>query len=70
MKKKTLINTISGLGVMGGTSERGAGGPDPLKNHKNKGVLSNTGPDRMNNHKVTKSAFTVGSSLARQRNAI
>ena len=24
---------------------RGAGGPDPLKNHKNIGFLSNTGPD-------------------------
>ena len=25
--------------------ELGTGGPDPLKNHKNIGFLSNTGPD-------------------------
>ena len=47
-----------------------AGGPDPLKNHKNIGFLSNTGPDPIKNHKATKPAFKVGPSSARQRNAI
>ena len=38
----------------------GAGGPDPtLKNHKNIGFLSNTGPDPLKNHKATKPAFNV-----------
>ena len=48
------------------------GGPDPpphpLKNHKNKGFLSNTGPDSLKNHKTTKPAFNVGSSSASQQN--
>ena len=49
------------------------GGPDPpppLKNHKNIGFLSNTGPDPLKNHKATKPAFNVRPSSARQRNAI
>ena len=45
-------------------------GPDPMKNHKNIGFLSNTGRDPMENHKATKPAFNVGPSSARQRNAI
>ena len=33
---------------------RGTGPPTPpLKNHKNIGFLSNTGPDPLNNHKAT-----------------
>ena len=40
-----------------------------LKNHKNTGFLSNTGPDPLKNHKATKPAFNVGSSSARQHNA-
>ena len=52
----------------------GTGGPDapppPLKNHKNIGFLSNTGPDPLKNRKATKPAFKVGTSSARQRNAI
>ena len=47
-----------------------AGGPDPLKNHKAIGFLSNTGPDPLKNHKATKPAFNVGPTSARQRNAI
>ena len=39
----------------------GAGGPDPLKNHKNI-VFSNTGPDPLENHKAAKPAFNVGPS--------
>ena len=54
---------------------RGGGGqgvrtPSPLKNNKNKGFLSYTGPDPLKNHKATKSAFNVGPSSARQRNVI
>ena len=30
----------------------GTGGPDPLKNHKNIGFLSNTSPDPLRNHKA------------------
>ena len=44
-----------------------------LKNHKNIGFLSNTGPDPMKNHKatnMTKPAFNIGPSSARLRNAI
>ena len=41
------------------------GGPLPLlKNHKNIGFLSNTGPDPLKNHKP---AFNVEPSSARQR---
>ena len=38
-----------------GRIQRGTGGtdPPPLKNHKNIGLLSNTGPDPLNNHKAT-----------------
>ena len=51
----------------------GAGGPDPhpLKNHKNIGFLSNSGPDPLKKkHHASKAAFNVGSSSARQRSAI
>ena len=47
-------------------SRGGTGGsnphPPPLVNHKDKAILIN--------HKDTKAAFTLGPSLARQRNAI
>ena len=39
-----------------------------LKNHKNIGVFSNTGPDPLKNHTVTKQTFNVETSSARQRN--
>ena len=42
----------------------GTGGLDPLKNHKNIGFLSYTGPDPLKNHKATKPAFNVGPSSA------
>ena len=56
---------------MGG-SRGGTGDPDPppLKNHKNIGFPSNTGPDTLKNHMATKPAFNIGPSSARQRNAI
>ena len=55
----------------GRIQRRGAGGPTPppLKNHKNIGFPSNTGPDPLKNQKATKPAFNVGPSSARQRNA-
>ena len=47
--------------------QRGTGGPgSPLKNHKNRGCISNTGPDPLKSHKATKPAFNVEQSLARQ----
>ena len=41
-----------------------------LKNHKNIGFLSNTGPDPLKNHKATKPALNVRPSLVHQRNPI
>ena len=46
------------------------GSRPPLKNHKNKGFVSNTGPDPLKNHKAANPAFNVGPPSARQRNAI
>ena len=47
-----------------------SGGPDPppppLKNHKNIGFLTNTGPDPLKNHKATQPALNGGPSSARQ----
>ena len=49
----------------------GTGGPDrPLKNHKNIGFLSNSGPDPLKNYEATEPAFNVGPSSACQRSAI
>ena len=48
--------------------DRGSG--PHLKNRKNIGFLSNTGPDPLKNHKVTKPTINVGPSSARQWNAI
>ena len=53
--------------------EGGGGGQGlraPLKNQKNIGFLSNTGPDSLKNQKASKPAFNVEPSSARQRNAI
>ena len=65
--------TIIGYTVSCADQEGGGGGQEvqtPLKNHKNIGFLSNTGPYPLNNHKATKPAFNVGPSLAHQRNTI
>ena len=43
MELPNLWLSISMRGSRGG----GTGGPDPLKNHKNIGFLSNTGPDTL-----------------------
>ena len=50
--------------------EGGGGGGTPLKNHKNIGFLSNSGPDALKNYEATEPAFNVGPSSAHQRNAI
>ena len=60
---KTDLHSMGGS--WGGTRVRTS-----LKNHKNKGFLSNTGPDPLKNHKATKPAFNVVPSSARQRIAI
>ena len=47
--------------------------PPPKKKKKSQNYKvsnSNTGPDSLKNHKVTKPAFNVGPSSARHRNAI
>ena len=51
-----------------GGGEQGVG--TPLKNHKNIGFLSNTGPDTLKIHKATKPAFSFGPLSARQGNAL
>ena len=43
--------------------------PPTLKKHKTIGLLINTGPDPLKNHKAAKPAFNVGLSSACQRNA-
>ena len=53
--------------TMGGSRRGGGGGGGghtPLKNHKNIGFLSNTGPDPLKNHKTTKQVFNVRLSFA------
>ena len=46
--------------------QMGACGPAPrLKNYKNIGFLSNTGPDLIKKHQATKPAFNVGPVSAR-----
>ena len=49
---------------MGGSRGGDRGSGPPLKNHKNIGFLSNTGPDPLKNHKATKPALNVGQSSA------
>ena len=42
----------------------------PHERSQNIGFLCSTGPDPLKNHKASKPVFTVGTSSARQRNAI
>ena len=44
----------------GGGGGGGQGVWTPLKNHKNVGFLSNTGPDPLKNHKATKPDSMLG----------
>ena len=52
----------------------GGGGGQGVRTHcklkKNKGFLSNAGPDPLKKHTASKPTFNVGQSWARQRNAI
>ena len=54
--------------------DRGSGPPPQKKkkkrNLKNKGFLSNTGPDPLENYKATKPAVNIGPLLSSQKNAI
>ena len=59
---------ISWVDREGGGGSRGSG--HPLKNHKNKGFLSNTRPDFLKDHKATRPALSVGPSSASPRIAI
>ena len=65
-----VIGMIPMCGSRGGGGGGGRGSGPPLKNHKNIGFLSNTGPDPLKNHKATKPAFSVVPLSAHQRNAI
>ena len=63
----TLLTEVSGgeINIFSWADPEG-----PPENHKNIGILSNTVPDPLKNHKATKPAFNVGQSSACQRNAI
>ena len=68
---KVLLSTNLHVRIQrGGGGGGGQGGLVPLKNHKNNGFLSNTGPDPLKNHKATKPAYNARPSSARQQNAI
>ena len=53
-----------------GGGGRGGGSRTPLKNHKNIGFISISGPDPLKNHKATKPAFNCRPLSACQQNAI
>ena len=68
-----LVSVFLALPWVHARIQRGGGTENSdksLKNHKNIGFLSNTGPDPLKNYKAAKPAFNVGPSSARQRNAI
>ena len=65
-----MADPEGGGGGGGGGGGQGQVVRSPLKNHKNIGFSSNTGPDPLKNHKATMPAFNVGSSTACQQNAI
>ena len=73
---KRQSNLVFNLDCMCGSRGGGGGGGGgrgsrlQLKNHKNIGILSNTGADPLKNHNPTKRALSVGPSSAHQRNAI
>ena len=68
---KQAVKALARLCVCAWADPEGAGGPDTHLKITNLWALpSDTGPDHLNNHKVTKPAFNVGPSLVQQRNAI
>ena len=46
-------------GSRGGGGGRGSGPPPPMKNHKDIGFLSNTGPDPLKNHKACSQCWAI-----------
>ena len=72
MSNKGILNCSTRLPH--GRIQRGGGtgdpDPPPLKNYKNTGFHSNSGPDPLKNHKAAKPGFIVGPSSARQLNVI
>ena len=56
--------------MRGSKRGEGTGVRTTPENHKNIGFLSNTGLDRLKDHKAAKPAFNGGPSSARQRNAV
>ena len=64
VKFRTLIFLFSSkMLVFHGWIQRGGQGvrtPPPLKNHKNIGFLSNTGPDPLKHHKAANGASLAG----------
>ena len=70
-KSKQANQTTTHARFQKGEGGGGGQGSGPtLKNHKNIGLLSNTGPDPLKNQKATNQKFNVEPSPARQRNAI
>ena len=67
---KVTLNFDYMTASMRGSKGGWAGGPDPppLKNYKNIGFLSNSGPDPLKNHNAPEPAFNVGPSSVCQRN--
>ena len=65
-----LIISFATSGMGGSRGGGGGQGSDTPWKITKIGFLSNTGPDRLKNHKATKPAFNDVSSSARQRNAI
>ena len=65
---KTLIFLI--IYALACADPEGGGVRTSLKNHKNIGFPSNTGPDPLKNHKATEPEFNIEPSSPRQRNAI
>ena len=71
LARKCKCMTMVSINIMRGSrGGRGSGPPPPPKNHKAIGLLGNTGPNLLQNHKATKPAFNVVLSSARKHNTI
>ena len=63
---KELVHICGSRGRTGGQDL-----PPPLKNHKNKGFFSNTGPDPLKNHKASIQCWAIiGSPAKRHLNGV
>ena len=67
-QKTSVLTSREKRGYRGGGGGRGSG--PHMKNNKNIGFLSNTGPTPLKNHKATKPTFNVGPALALKQNTI